>query len=37
VVDKKGVVRLKHTGIISPDDVQTILLPLINQLQAESQ
>ncbi len=36
VIDKKGVVRYKHTGAISVNDVQQTLLPLIKQLNAES-
>jgi cytochrome c biogenesis protein CcmG, thiol:disulfide interchange protein DsbE len=36
VVDKKGIIRLKHTGPITPDAIQNIFLPLINQLQAEN-
>ncbi|WP_029151512.1 DsbE family thiol:disulfide interchange protein [Methylovulum miyakonense] len=36
VMDKKGIVRYKHTGPVMPDDVQTIFLPLIAQLQAEA-
>lgn len=35
VIDKKGVIRYKHTGPVSVKDVQEILLPLINQLKAE--
>lgn len=36
VVDKRGVVRYKHLGAITPRDWQNQLLPLIQQLQAES-
>jgi cytochrome c biogenesis protein CcmG/thiol:disulfide interchange protein DsbE len=36
VIDKHGIVRYKHTGPVRAQDVQEILLPLINQLQAES-
>lgn len=36
VVDKKGVIRHKQTGPITPGIVQQTLLPLIAQLQAES-
>ena len=35
VIDKKGIVRYKHTGPVSAKDVQTILLPLIAQLKGE--
>jgi cytochrome c biogenesis protein CcmG/thiol:disulfide interchange protein DsbE len=37
VIDKKGLIRYKHTGPVSADDVQQIFLPLISQLQAESE
>jgi len=36
VIDKKGVIRYKHTGPVTSQDVQTIFLPLIAKLQAES-
>jgi cytochrome c biogenesis protein CcmG, thiol:disulfide interchange protein DsbE len=35
VIDKKGIVRHKHTGPITPDVIQRDLLPLIGKLQAE--
>jgi len=35
VIDKKGLIRYKHTGAVSVNDVQQILLPLITQLNAE--
>lgn len=35
VIDKKGIIRYKHTGPVSVRDVQEILVPLINQLKAE--
>ena len=35
VIDKKGLIRYKHTGPVSGDDVQKIFLPLIAKLQAE--
>jgi cytochrome c biogenesis protein CcmG/thiol:disulfide interchange protein DsbE len=35
VVDKKGVIRYKHTGPVSANAVEQTLLPLIAQLQAE--
>lgn len=37
VIDKKGLIRYKHTGPVSADDVQQIFLPLLSQLQAESE
>lgn len=36
VIDKKGLIRYKHTGPVTSQDVQTIFLPLIAKLQAES-
>jgi len=36
VIDKQGVVRYKHTGPVTPDDVQQVFLPLIATLQAEN-
>jgi cytochrome c biogenesis protein CcmG, thiol:disulfide interchange protein DsbE len=35
VIDRQGVVRYKHTGPVTPEDVQKTFLPLIIQLQAE--
>lgn len=35
VIDKKGIVRYKHVGAVSVEDVQKILLPLIDKLKAE--
>ncbi len=35
VIDKKGIVRYKHTGPVSEQDLDQILLPLIDQLKAE--
>ncbi len=35
VIDKKGVIRYKHTGPVTAEDVQQIFLPLIAKLQAE--
>jgi cytochrome c biogenesis protein CcmG/thiol:disulfide interchange protein DsbE len=32
VIDKAGVIRHKHIGPITPDDLQKTLLPLINEL-----
>jgi len=36
VVDKRGVIRYKHTGPVTPEDVQQTFLPLITKLQAEN-
>ncbi|MEQ1558642.1 MAG: DsbE family thiol:disulfide interchange protein [Methyloglobulus sp.] len=36
VMDKQGIVRYKHTGPVTGDDVKNIFLPLIAKLQAES-
>jgi cytochrome c biogenesis protein CcmG/thiol:disulfide interchange protein DsbE len=36
VVDKLGVIRYKHTGPVTPEDVQQTFLPLIAKLQAEN-
>jgi cytochrome c biogenesis protein CcmG, thiol:disulfide interchange protein DsbE len=36
VIDKKGLIRYKHTGPVSAEDVQQLFLPLIAKLQAES-
>ncbi len=36
VIDKKGLIRYKHTGPISAEDVQQIFLPLIAKLQTET-
>ena len=36
VIDKKGLIRYKHTGPVSANDVQKIFLPLIAKLEAES-
>ena len=35
VIDKKGIIRYKHTGAVSVQDVQEIFLPFIEQLEAE--
>ncbi|MGJ0516788.1 MAG: DsbE family thiol:disulfide interchange protein [Methylomicrobium sp.] len=35
VIDKKGVIRHKHTGPVTPETVQQTLSPLIAKLQAE--
>jgi cytochrome c biogenesis protein CcmG/thiol:disulfide interchange protein DsbE len=34
VIDKQGVIRYKHIGPISPQDVEKILLPLFAKLNA---
>lgn len=36
IVDKKGVIRHKHTGPLTWDIVQQEILPLVKQLQAEN-
>lgn len=36
VIDKQGIIRYKHTGPVTPEDVQKVLVPMINQLKAES-
>jgi cytochrome c biogenesis protein CcmG/thiol:disulfide interchange protein DsbE len=36
VMDKQGIVRYKHTGPVTEESIQTIFLPLIAKLQAES-
>lgn len=33
IIDRKGIVRYKYIGPISPDDMQTIILPIIKKLQ----
>lgn len=35
IIDKKGLIRYKHTGPVSAEDVQKVFLPLITKLQAE--
>ncbi|MSS75523.1 MAG: DsbE family thiol:disulfide interchange protein [Methyloglobulus sp.] len=35
VMDKQGIVRYKHTGPVTEEDVQNIFLPLVAKLQAE--
>jgi len=35
VIDKKGVIRYKHTGPVTMQDVQEILMPLIDELKLE--
>jgi len=36
VIDKKGVIRYKHTGPVYQEDIDEKILPIIEQLQAES-
>ncbi|MCQ8115825.1 DsbE family thiol:disulfide interchange protein [Methylomonas rosea] len=36
VIDKRGVVRYKHTGPVQPGDLEKVFLPWIQQLEAES-
>ncbi|MGZ8137215.1 MAG: DsbE family thiol:disulfide interchange protein [Methylococcaceae bacterium] len=36
IIDKKGVIRYKHTGPVTAKSVQATFLPLIAQLQAEN-
>lgn len=36
VIDKQGIVRYKHTGPVTEEDMEKIFLPLIAKLQAES-
>lgn len=36
VMDKQGIVRYKHTGPVTEDDINTIFLPLVGKLQEES-
>jgi cytochrome c biogenesis protein CcmG/thiol:disulfide interchange protein DsbE len=36
LIDKRGVIRYKQIGIVTPEIVQTKLLPLVKQLEAEA-
>lgn len=36
VVDKKGIIRYKHIGPISLENVETVLIPLLDRLKGES-
>lgn len=36
VIDKRGVVRYKHTGPVQPGDLERVFLPMIQQLEAEA-
>ena len=33
IIDKQGIVRYKHTGPVSNDDVEKILIPILNNLE----
>lgn len=35
VIDRRGIIRLKHTGPVTPDVVSTKLLPLIEELRRD--
>ncbi len=35
VIDKRGVIRHKHTGPVTPADIDQVLLPLLQQLTEE--
>ena len=36
VVDKQGIIRYKHTGPITGDDLENSILPIISELEKES-
>ena len=36
VIDKKGMIRYKHTGPVYQEDIADKILPMIEQLKAES-
>lgn len=36
VIDKRGVIRYKHTGPVEPGDIEQVFLPLLQQLQQEA-
>ncbi|WP_305907769.1 DsbE family thiol:disulfide interchange protein [Methylomarinum sp. Ch1-1] len=36
VIDKQGLIRYKHTGPVTPEDVERMLLPMIAKLKAEN-
>ena len=36
VIDKKGLIRLKHTGPVNRQDVEQTILPLVRQLEQET-
>lgn len=35
VIDKAGLIRLKHTGPVTPEALEQVILPLVRQLQGE--
>lgn len=35
VVDKKGIIRLRHVGPVTPQDAETLFKPLFKRLEAE--
>ncbi|HEY1044698.1 MAG TPA: DsbE family thiol:disulfide interchange protein [Telluria sp.] len=35
VIDRRGVIRLKHTGPVTPEVLATILLPLVEELRRD--
>jgi cytochrome c biogenesis protein CcmG, thiol:disulfide interchange protein DsbE len=35
VIDKRGVIRYKHTGPVMPGDIEQIFLPLVQKLNQE--
>jgi cytochrome c biogenesis protein CcmG/thiol:disulfide interchange protein DsbE len=35
VLDKKGIIRYKHIGPISKQQLETIILPLVKELEAQ--
>jgi cytochrome c biogenesis protein CcmG/thiol:disulfide interchange protein DsbE len=35
VIDKRGIIRYKHTGPVEPGDIEQIFLPLLQKLQQE--
>ncbi len=36
LIDKKGVIRHKHVGPVSPNDISNTILPLVAELRAEA-
>jgi cytochrome c biogenesis protein CcmG/thiol:disulfide interchange protein DsbE len=36
VVDKRGTIRFKHVGPVTPELLQSKLLPLVKELQGQS-
>ncbi len=35
IIDKKGIIRYKHIGVITEEDLKNTILPLVDQLKAE--